>query len=273
MNTNEQIASHYSGIDVLQRIDANLTENGADPLHPTLEQLAPYDNFHSRGLASTLDVIAMANFPAGGRVLDVGGGLGGPARALAARAQVHVKVLDLTPGFVEIGRILTERVGMSGQVEFDLGDGTCMPYANAIFDGVWTQHSTMNIENKEALYAEIHRVLKRGGRLAMHEVMQGPVSPPDYPQPWADRPEVSFLRTPEAVRTLLAATGFRELVCEDETASVIAFTGPQPGASPPARPPGQTILWGPSFVERFQNFSRDLQEKKLVVVRALFERA
>ena len=163
MNANEQITSHYTADDVLERIDAHLAQSGVDPQHPTLEAPAQYDNLHSRGLAATLDVVAMADFPAGARILDVGGGLGGPARALASRANVHVTVLDLTPSFVETGRVLTERVGLSGQVDFDLGDGTKMPYADASFDGAWTQHSTMNIEDKEALYSEIHRVLKPGG--------------------------------------------------------------------------------------------------------------
>jgi SAM-dependent methyltransferase len=272
VSTNEQVASHYTADDVLQRIDANLAQNGVDPEHPTLEALAPYDNFHSRGLGATLDVIAMADFPAGARILDVGGGLGGPARVLASRANVHVTVLDLTPSFVETGRILTERVGMSDQVDFDLGDGTQMPYEDASFDGVWTQHSTMNIDDKEALYSEIHRVLKPGGRLAMQEVMKGPTEGVDYPVPWSSTPEFSFLRPPEAVRTLIESSGFRELIWEDETEKVIAFAAPQPGAGPSAPPPGQTVLWGPAFVQRIQNMGRDLREGKLVVIRALLER-
>ena len=142
MSTNQQVASHYTAEDALERIDMHLRERGIDPAHPTLESLAPYDNFHSRGLGATLDLIALADFPAGARVLDVGGGLGGPARVLADRAKVHVTVLDLTPSFVEQGRVLSERVGMGDQVDFQLGDGTDMPFANESYDGAWTEHST-----------------------------------------------------------------------------------------------------------------------------------
>jgi SAM-dependent methyltransferase len=272
MSTSEQVASHYTSEDTLKRIDAHLREQGIDPEHPTLEDLAPFDNFHSRGLGATLDVIAMADFPEGARVLDVGGGLGGPARVLASRANVQVTVLDLTPSFVETGRILSERVGLSSQVDFDLGDGTKMPYVDGSFDGAWTQHSTMNIDDKEALYSEIHRVLKPGGRLAMHEVMKGPTEGVDYPMPWAISQESSFLRAPEAVRALIKAAGFRELIWEDETENVIASASPAPGSGPSTQPPGQTVLWGPAFVQRIQNMGRDLREGKLVVIRALFER-
>ncbi len=278
MSTNTTIASYYTSEDALERIDRQLREQGIDPEHPTLEALAPYDNFHSRGLGATLDLIALADFPAGARVLDVGGGLGGPARALAARSGAHVTVLDLTPAFVTQGRVLTERLGMSDQVELEVGDGTAMPFPDASFDGAWTQHSTMNIENKEALYAEIHRVLKPGGRLVMHEVMGGNGDPIDYPVPWAGEAAFSFLRPEGEMRALIGASGFRELAWEDETAKVLSFMDRGQGASaaersgPAQQPPGQMILFGPAFVERIQNFGKNLGTGRLVVIQALFER-
>ncbi len=229
MSTNDQVASHYTAEKLLQRIDANLAESGVDPEHPTLEALAPFDNFHSRGPAATFDIIAMAGFPAGARVLDIGGGLGGPARTLASRSKVHVTVLDLTPSFVDTGRILTERLGMSDLVEFQVGDGTQTPYADESFDGVWTQHSTMNIPDKAALYAEIHRVLKPSGRLAMQEVMQGNTEGVVYPLPWATSEQFSFLQPVDEMRSLIAASGFRELIWEDESEAVLAVT-PVPGS-------------------------------------------
>jgi SAM-dependent methyltransferase len=244
-----------------------------------LEALAPYDNFHSRGLGATLDLIALANFPAGARVLDVGGGMGGPARVLADRSGAHVTVLDLTPAFVTQGRVLTERVGMSDQVDFEVGDGTAMPFPNASFDGAWTQHSNMNIENKEALYSEIHRVLKPGGRLVLHEVMGGNGEPIDYPVPWAGDPTFSFLRPVGEIRALIADSGFRELAWEDESAKVQAFfdrgqgSMPAEQSGPAQQPPGQTILFGPAFIERIQNLGRNLAAGRLVVIQALFERS
>jgi ubiquinone/menaquinone biosynthesis C-methylase UbiE len=275
MSTSDRIASYYSSENVLQRIDENLAEHGVDPDYPSLEQLAPYDNFHSRGLASTLELIALAGFQPGDRVLDVGGGLGGPARALAARSGAQVTVLDLTPTFIETGRVLTERVGLSDQVDFQLGDGTAMPFPDETFDGAWTQHSTRNIEDKAALYSEIHRVLKPGGRLVTHEIMAGNGEPVDYPVPWAASTELSFLLGTDETRALIEASGFRTLLWEDETEKVLAFQAPSPGGALPdhaARPPGQTILFGPAFQERIRNIGSNLRAGKLAVIRALFER-
>lgn len=267
MKTSERVSAWYSSQDPLQRIDAQMRAQGIDPEHPTLEALAPLDNFHSRGIGATIDQIALAAFPAGVRVLDVGGGLGGPARALASRTTVHVTVLDLTPTFVTAGRVLTERLGMNDRVDFELGDGTKMPFADTSFDGVWTQHSTMNIEHKHALYAEIHRVLQPGGRLVMHEIMEGNGDPVTYPMPWASSPEFSFLRPVAEIRALIAAAGFRELVWEDESQRVLQDIAAAAGGPPP-----QAALFGPDFVERIRNFGDDLRDGRLAVIRALFER-
>jgi len=278
MSNNDSIASYYTSEDVLERLDQHLREQGIDPEHPTLDALAPYDNLHSRGLAATLELIALAAFPAGARVVDVGGGMGGPARALAARSGAHVTVLDLTPAFVSQGRILTERMRMSDQVDFEVGDGTAMPFADASFDGAWTQHSTMNIDNKEALYAEIHRVLKPGGRLVMQEVMEGNGQPVDYPVPWTTDPAFSFLRPVEQMRALIAASGFRELAWNDESAKVVSAIAPGEAnlqslsGAPAQQPPGQTVLFGPAFIERLKNVGRSMADGRLVVIQALFER-
>ena len=272
METSENVASWYSSEAVLQRIDAHLREQGIDPEHPTLEALAPFDNFHSRGLGATIDLIDLASFPPNAHVLDVGGGLGGPARALANRANVRVTVLDLTPGFIDTGRMLTERLGLSDRVAFELGNGTRMPFADTSFDGVWTQHSTMNIESKDQLYTEIHRVLKPGGRLVMHEVMAGNGDPIDYPMPWAPSSACSFMKPATHIRSLIAAAGFRECSWVDESHSVLQFLAPPAGGPPAQQPPGQMILFGPAFVERIRNFGENLRAGKIVVIRAFFER-
>ncbi|MCC6944891.1 MAG: class I SAM-dependent methyltransferase [Thermomicrobiales bacterium] len=272
MNTKADITSHYTSDDALERIDARLRAQGIDPEHPTLEAMAPFDNFHSRGLAGTLDLIALADFPAGARILDVGGGWGGPARVLASRTGVQVTVLDLTPSSVAIGRVLTERLGSSDRVSFEVGDGTAMPFPDRSFDGAWTEHSSMNIEHKHALYREIHRVLEPGARLAMHEIVAGNGEPVDYPMPWATSADTSFLLSAPEMRSLIATAGFRELAWQDETEKTLAEATAQQSSGPTYQPPGQMIVFGPAFVERIQNVGKDLRAGKLAVVQALFER-
>ena len=133
-----------------------------------------------------MELARLAGITSGIRVLDVCGGLGGPARTLASEFDCAVEVLDLTQDFCRAGGVLTARTGLGGRVSFRHGDALEMPYPDdAAFDPAWTQHSSMNIADKGRLYAEIHRVLRPDGRLAMHEMLAGPVSPIHFPVPWA----------------------------------------------------------------------------------------
>ena len=146
-------------------------------------------------------------------MLDVGGGIGGPARTLA-EAGCSVTVLDLTEEFCRTGAALTERVALGGRVTFRHASALDMPFEDGAFDAAWTHHSSMNIEDKERLYKEIARVVRRGGKLAMHEIMAGPEGPLHFPVPWASVPTISFLRAPDAVRKLEAYSSASEALLQ-----------------------------------------------------------
>jgi len=99
------------------------------------------DQFHGGALEATRTLAQLGELSAGERVLDMGGGFGGPARTLAAKYGCQVTVLDPTLAFVEAGRALTERVGLQDSIQFHLGTGLAMPFADASFDVVWTQNA------------------------------------------------------------------------------------------------------------------------------------
>jgi ubiquinone/menaquinone biosynthesis C-methylase UbiE len=208
------------------------------------------------------------------RALDVGGGLGGPARTLASEFGCTVEVLDLTEEFCRAGEVLTARTGLSDLVSFRHGNALEMPYPDASFDVVWTQHSSMNIADKERLYVEIHRVLRPGGRLALHEIMAGPTSPIHLPVPWAREPSISHLQPPGTVRSLIAATGFNEVAWVDETASATEWFHQRLPATTSEGPPplGLHLLLGPDFGEMFRNQVLNLSEGRISAIQAVFER-
>jgi SAM-dependent methyltransferase len=208
------------------------------------------------------------------RVLDVGGGLGGAARVLAREFGCPVTVLDLTTEYCRVGEQLTAWTGLADRVTFRHGNALDMPFAAESFDLVWTQHLTMNIADKARLYAEIHRVLRPGGRLALHEILAGPEAPVLFPVPWARGPGISFLRPPAAVRALLADAGFRELAWEDET-EVGATWFRERAAAVAGRPPpplGLHLLLGDDLPAMLANLARNLAEGRVMVVRAVFAR-
>jgi SAM-dependent methyltransferase len=145
-----------------------------------------------------------------------------------------------------------------------------VPFEDAAFDAAWTQHSSMNIEDKERLYAEIGRVLRPGGRLAIHEIMAGEEAPPHFPVPWAAVPAISFLRPPEAVRGLIHASGFRECAWQDVSAASLAWVRERLAA--PAPPLGLHLLLGAAAGEMLRNVARNLEERRITVVEGVFER-
>ncbi len=254
----------------LRPFSASSNRGGRETALLTPDDLAPIDQFHVGGKGATLALAALAGIDPASRVLDVGGGFGGPARTLAAAYGCSVTVLDLTAAYCQVGEMLTERTGLSDHVTFRHGDALAIPFPDATFDLVWTQHSSMNIADKRQLYTEIFRVLRAGGRLALFEIMAGTEAPPHYPVPWAQDASISFLSSPDDVRALLSAIGYQEVVWEDLTDGTVAAATAQ--STPAVPPPGLHLVLGADFPERARNMMRNLAEHRIALIRSVLER-
>ncbi len=195
----DEVQRHYAGGRYRERVRAGAHE------------------LHVRGTEATHELAALAGLQPGEAVLDVGSGIGGPARVLASEFGAEVVGLDLTPEFVEVAEELTREAGLDDHVRFVVGDATSLPFDPASFDVAWTQHASMNIADKPRLYAELHRVLRPGGRLALYDVLAGEGDPP-YPLPWASSPGLSFLVGEDALDDLLVSAGFVVTARRDVTA-------------------------------------------------------
>lgn len=274
-NTDQLVGQHYDRENLGERILAGLTEEGKDPDQLTLDDLVPVDQIHTGGRAATRELMRMADLPRGAAVVDVGGGLGGPARALAAELGCRVTVLDLSQAFCDAGAMLTERTGLGDLVTFRYGSATAMPFGDGAFDAAWSQHSSMNIEDKVRLYSEIHRVLRPGGRFALHEIFAGAVQPLHYPVPWASGPEISFLRPAAEIRGQIQATGFRELAWVDVTAKATDWWRTRMVASATQQGPQRrsSLLNSSEFATIVASLMRNLEEGRIAVIQAIFERA
>lgn len=271
--TMRDVVAHYADEARTARILEAVRAAGPDDNGVRPSDLAPLDQFHTGGAAATAALATLAGVEAGMHVLDVGGGLGGAARFLAATHGCRVTVLDVTEAYCEIGRMLTERTGLGDRVRFEVGDALAMPFPEGSFDRVWMQHSSMNIPDKAALFRAVSRVLRPGGRLALHEITAGPVSPAHFPVPWARSASASFLAAPEALRGLIARAGLRERVWEDVTAMSLAwFRQRAPDRSAGSPPLGLHLLLGEVFDAAFGNTLRNLEEGRVTVVQGVFER-
>lgn len=203
------VERHYNGPGRLtDAIRERLIALGKDVHALTRADIEPIDEFHIRGCAATLELAHRLNIPPGASVLDVGSGLGGPARTIAAEFDCHVTGVDITRDFCEAAHAMSCWVGLSDRVRFVQGDAAALALKPASFDAAITIHSAMNVVRKDAMYAGIHKVLKPGGRLGIYDVVQGEGGPVIFPVPWARERSISHLATPAQMRHFLDLAGF-----------------------------------------------------------------
>jgi SAM-dependent methyltransferase len=204
----DPVETHYTRQDLGGIILAALKRAGKDIDHLTPDDLAPVDEFHGGQRQATIRLADLAGLRGGERVLDIGSGIGGPSRFLASRYGCQVEGIDLTAEFCRVAEMLTQRTGLTGKVGYRQGNALDLPFEEMTFDVVWSQNASMNIADRDRLYAEMHRVLKPGGRLALQEVVAGPGGEPHYPVPWARAASISFLLTAEATAPRSKPPGF-----------------------------------------------------------------
>ena len=268
---NSKIQSHYTVTHLGQSILDTLAKAGRDPSRLTPEDLAPIDEFHIRGRAATLDLARAAKISRGMTILDVGSGLGGPARALASEYGCHVTGIDLTEEYCRVARMLSDLLGLGHLLHFQQGDALNLPFQTASFDAVWTEHVAMNIADKARLYGEMFRVLKPGGTLAIYDILRGPTIPVHFPVPWARTSETSFLASPEELRTYLTEVGFQVTDWVDTTetgkAWFVALAERIQRVGLPAL--SFALLMGEDFSTMAQNQRRNLEEGRIVLAQVV----
>ena len=273
------VRGHYANEGLMDRLVAALVEMGHDPDDPPAEAVSLLDQMHIRGAAATTELHDAVGIGPDDSVLDVGCGIGGPARALATRLGCPVTGLDLTPDFCACARELNYLFGVEDLVEIVEGSALDMPFDDESFDAVVTQHASMNIEDKATLYREIARVLEPGGRFGLYDIMQGPGGDVHYPVPWAANPEISFLAEPGAVKALSEAAGLRQLNWEDVSEKGLAWMVEQKAKreaksaqGEAGSPTGPSVLMHQGAAEKLRNTARNLQEGRIVTILAVFEK-
>jgi ubiquinone/menaquinone biosynthesis C-methylase UbiE len=273
---NDDVSDHYSPGDLLARLNAALAADGADPDHPSADALAPYDQFHGRGIEATVELAGLMPARAADRLLDVGSGIGGPARYIATRFGCHVTGIDLTAEFCDVARHLTRLAGLDGRVRFETGNALAMPFADDSFEGAYSINVSMNIADKAAFYREVHRVLRPGGWFVLAEVAKGTGAAPEYPTPWAATPSTSFLVTPAETRAGLTAAGFSVAQLRSTADAARAYGAKvramvERGEKPPHR--GVMLIHGERARDVTANSARALEDGRIVPIEVVATKA
>ena len=282
--------AHYSAQDIEARILDALREAGLNPderLSP--EELAALDHFHTGGFPASLILQELAQIEANDRVLDIGAGLAGPARMLAASPGCRVDCIELTADYCAGAELLNKLTGLEDLIDVHEGSALDMPYSDNSFEVAWMQNVGMNIEDKRGLYTEVCRVLKPGGRFAFQEMTAGETDTSYFPLPWATDPADNLLVSADEMHSLLDECGFVAEYYEDvsdtqlnpptstateSTAQSSSQDSPQNSSQSSSQNKAQAPLSLSTYVDdlalKAENATRSLQEGQVRFVRGVF---
>jgi SAM-dependent methyltransferase len=269
------VSRHYASYDVLSRIRAGLAEMGHDPDRVSPDVLKPVDEFHIGGAEATSALLEKLSIRPDMEVLDIGSGIGGPARMIATRYGCHMTGVDLTPHFVETARALSAMCGMAGRVRFEVGSAVALPLGEGSFDLALLLHVGMNVPDKAALFREARRVLRDGGTFAVYEVMRTGDGDLSFPVPWAETPDLSALETPETYRNVATEAGFALQAEENRREVALDFFArlqAQAASSGPA-PLGLHNLMGPTVKEKVANMITAVRAGTIAPIQMVFSAA
>ncbi len=258
MDTERSVAAHYDDEALGRRLLDALGSAGHDIERLTPDQLAPVDEFHIGGRQATAEFAAQLGLHPGLRLLDVGSGIGGPARYFAHAHGCHVVGIDLTEAFVRVATDLTRRAGLSNAVKFRQGSALDLPFEAERFDAATLIHVGMNIEDKASLFAGVRAALKPGGCFGIFDLMRTGAGDLAFPVPWSSRPETSFVVEPATYRKLLEAAGFTVVKERSRRDFALSFFREMRERADAAKASGQPmmgiqLIMGADFPDKMRN--------------------
>ena len=261
------VGNHYGIGGILDSIIKGLESSGKNIQSLVPGDLSPIDEFHTRGKDSTIEIATLVQLQPDHKVLDVGCGLGGSARYIANEFGCSVMGVDLTDEYVDVANQLTEFVNLSDKVSFKQASALSLPFSSDSFDVVWTEHTQMNISDKNKFYGELSRVLKPGGRLVFHDIF-GTNNTPHYPTPWAEQDSLSSLCTQEEARDSIVNSNLKiEKWIDKSKESMEFFKNMLKKVETSGPPPlGFHLLMGKTAKSKLFNQAKNLEENRVTVV-------
>lgn len=270
----DSVAAHYSGSGGLaDAIAESLRSAGKDLNELKTTDLAAVDEFHIRGRKATLELAERMNLSKDSRVLDIGSGLGGPARTLAETYGCHVTGVDLTQAFCDAAEVMSDWVNLGNRLVFQQEDATNLAFLDNQFDAAMTIHVAMNIPAKDKMYEQARRVIKPGGIFAVYDVLEGEGGDVLFPVPWAREPSISHLVTLDEMESLLVDAGFKILDVHDSTRESQNWFEEMTARMAQSGPPPVTFqaFLGSDFPEMVRNQVRNLTERRIRTVSYICE--
>lgn len=261
MPSPQEVSSHYTHGHLVAAIQQGMEALGKTPASVTTDDLAPIDEFHIGGREASRHFLDQLGLPPDRRVLDIGCGLGGPARFAASRYRWQLDGIDLTAEYVETGQEMCKWVRLGDRVALHQGSALSMPFGDGVFDGAYMIHVGMNIEDKARLCTEAARVLKRGAPFGIYDIMKTGSGDLTFPVPWATTSSSSVVVEPEHYRRAMQGAGFTvtaELNRHDFAIDFFDRLRARTMAAGGPPPLGLHILMGRNAPEKIQNMVQNV---------------
>ncbi|MCD4742589.1 MAG: class I SAM-dependent methyltransferase [Desulfobacteraceae bacterium] len=283
----EKIKEHYSPYgqpeatnDLKDRIVSALKQAGKDIQNLEIKDLSIIDQLHTGGHLATIEIVKKAGLNPGAKILDAGCGIGGSSRLLANKFQLKVTGIDIVDEFIQTAGFLTDLVeknyNLNNLVEFNQGSILELPLPDGIYDAVLSQHTLMNIKEKDVLFNEFNRVLKPGALLLLHEVVKKEDIPIDLPVPWAASYDISFLNTWDVLLKICQNAGFELVYYSDKAEQaeqwwVKVKEVTEKFAENP-RPLGPHIIFGENGKKFGKTMTSNVQTNRINVIEAVLKK-
>lgn len=259
MSLEQTVSEHYSNKGLLDKIYKGLEKLGIDKNQLTQSDLSSFDEFHIGGSEGTLMLAEKLIMNASSSVLDIGCGIGGPARFLSSEFGCKVSGIDLTADFVNTGNSLTDQVGLSDKVKLIEASALNIPFADNSFDVSYMIHVGMNIADKDVLFSEAFRVTKPGGVFGIYDVMLIGNCELQYPLPWAVEEDGNAIASATDYISALIKAGFSLKHEDDKTDFANSFfekMSARTDSSEGPPPVGLHLLMGDLTTQKIRNMAK-----------------
>lgn len=272
MSIIKEINKHYQSNQLNEKISNSLKLNGISFKSLKQSDLNNCDELHIGGMDATLKLAKTAKLKKNSTILDIGSGIGGPARQISKAFNVNVYGIDLNFTFCKTAQLLSDQVELFNNIFFVQSNALFIPFADYSVDAVLLQHCMMNIKDKNTLLKECFRVLKYDGKLLIHEVTQGNKSPIYFPVPWSKHSSTSFLHNFKDLLILIKKTGFSELQWNNISEEAENWYKTQNKITKKPFFLGQQLIFNDEWIRMGKNAKKNLFEKRIFIAEGLFNK-
>lgn len=267
--------NHYEYSDLLEKIVSTLADQDIDLEHLTRQNIKGFDEFHLQGANISEQLAKKLQIRSSDHILDLGCGIGGASRMLSDVYGCHVTGIDITPSYIETASALTKWVGLDHKIKYVEGSVLQLPFPDAHFDLVWTQHVQMNVQDKRGLYHEVSRVLKGGGQFLYYDIFSGQQGDAlKFPVPWAEVQHQSFLMFHQEMKTFFDSGKWIHENIEDHTLTCLQVLEETLATRPGSKttPLNLGLLMRNSTREKLENLLDNLKNKRIEVHSGIFRK-